>query len=274
MKLPKPTGNYCYLCNKPLSEYDSNLKPQPDDKETKDHIPPDCLFPKPKPSNLISVKCCYRCNQDHSEFDTQLQVMASLPFDRNPAGQRTLDEKVFQGIFGTGRQLDLQLQVLSTIRNVPNSNLARFNIHGKPFTDGMIQITKGLLRFFYPNFDYSKNHFIVIPLSPIPSEAQTRLIQMLGQRQYDVRGDRVFEFWRYVDETKNSGGWMITFYQCSAFVVLHKPPETFNLLTKLRMLWNKIRAKFLSDRFQIVSSRHWINYAKQFISLPGFAKAL
>ncbi len=223
MKPTKPTGNYCYLCNTPLVDYDSNLKPTPDDKETNDHIPPDCLFPKPKPSNLISVKCCYRCNQSHSEFDTQLQIIAALPFDRNPSGQRTLNEKIMRGIFGTGRQIDLQQQVLSSMRDVPGSNLTRSSIQGKPFQDGMTQITKGLLRYFYPRFDYSKNVFEVIPLSPTPSEEQTRLIQMLGQTQYDVRGERVFEFWRFVDETKQSGGWMIVFYQCFTFVILHKP---------------------------------------------------
>ena len=30
---------------------------------TKDHVPPECFFPKPKPSNLITVPSCVECNR-------------------------------------------------------------------------------------------------------------------------------------------------------------------------------------------------------------------
>ena len=33
---------------------------------TKDHIPPKTLFPKPRPSNLITVPCCKNCNGSFS----------------------------------------------------------------------------------------------------------------------------------------------------------------------------------------------------------------
>lgn len=30
---------------------------------TDDHVPPKCFFPKPRPSNLITVPSCLKCNQ-------------------------------------------------------------------------------------------------------------------------------------------------------------------------------------------------------------------
>lgn len=38
----------CFLCGKPAT--------------TDDHLPPKCIFPKPRPSNLITVRACEDCN--------------------------------------------------------------------------------------------------------------------------------------------------------------------------------------------------------------------
>jgi hypothetical protein len=36
---------------------------------TKDHIPPKCMFPRPRPSTLITVPCCTDCNSSFSIDD-------------------------------------------------------------------------------------------------------------------------------------------------------------------------------------------------------------
>lgn len=38
--------------------------------ETADHIPPKCLFAKPRPSDLITVPCCLACNKKFERDDT------------------------------------------------------------------------------------------------------------------------------------------------------------------------------------------------------------
>lgn len=41
---------------------------------TRDHIPPRCFFPDPKPKDLITVPCCNKCNNEKSRLD-QLMVL-------------------------------------------------------------------------------------------------------------------------------------------------------------------------------------------------------
>ena len=41
---------------------------------TKDHIPPRNLFPKPRPSNLITVPCCQTCREGWSDDDEYFRV--------------------------------------------------------------------------------------------------------------------------------------------------------------------------------------------------------
>lgn len=47
---------------------------------TKDHIPPACLFGRPRP-NLIKVPSCTRCNTGASDDDEYLKTMLSLRYD-------------------------------------------------------------------------------------------------------------------------------------------------------------------------------------------------
>ena len=54
---------------------------------TRDHVPPRCLFPDPKPSDLISVPCCAQCNggfsMDDEYFRSRLLLRKELFFDTN-----------------------------------------------------------------------------------------------------------------------------------------------------------------------------------------------
>lgn len=42
---------------------------------TKDHVPPKCLFPKPRPNNLVTVPCCSSCNSQASLDDQYFKIM-------------------------------------------------------------------------------------------------------------------------------------------------------------------------------------------------------
>jgi hypothetical protein len=55
---------YCYLCGNKL------LKNK---NKSKDHVPPDCIFPQEKPANLITVPCCTDCNGAFSQLDQKMR---------------------------------------------------------------------------------------------------------------------------------------------------------------------------------------------------------
>lgn len=46
---------------------------------TKDHVPPKCIFPEPRPGNLITVPCCEICNRTYGKDDERVRnLLTSL----------------------------------------------------------------------------------------------------------------------------------------------------------------------------------------------------
>lgn len=64
-----------------------------DNDLTKDHIPPRCLFPDPKPADLITVPACNLCNEKFSKDDTYFRDMLILrqDLDKNPHINKLID---------------------------------------------------------------------------------------------------------------------------------------------------------------------------------------
>lgn len=48
---------------------------------TRDHVPPRCLFSKPRPDNLITVPCCNSCNKNLQKHDEYFRLMITLGID-------------------------------------------------------------------------------------------------------------------------------------------------------------------------------------------------
>lgn len=44
------------------------------DPKTRDHVPPQSFFPKPRPSNLITVPCCETCRSEQSKDDEYFRL--------------------------------------------------------------------------------------------------------------------------------------------------------------------------------------------------------
>jgi len=45
---------------------------------TKDHIPPKCIFPLPRPVDIITVPACKECNESTSAVDEEFRVFVNL----------------------------------------------------------------------------------------------------------------------------------------------------------------------------------------------------
>jgi hypothetical protein len=214
----------CYLCGVEVREY--KLKPNerhPPDELIPDHVPPKGLFPEPRPNNLITVPCCFQCNNKHSGFDERLRIVASMPFDRNKAGQKILDEKVMGGTLAKGRQMRFAGKILASMETVlERPELIRSQFDAQEFEEGMKRITKGLLFTQHPSFDYRNSTFKAIDIHPQPFDEQLMLIAgMRKQGQYFERGERVFQCWHHVEASLRRGIWMLVLYECFGFFVSH-----------------------------------------------------
>jgi hypothetical protein len=216
-------SQHCYLCDIPVRKYE--LKPgekhRPYDL-VPDHVPPKCLFPEPRPDNLIAIPCCFECNNKHSGFDERLRIVASIPFDRNEAGQKILDEKVVGGSLAKGRQMRFLENLLASMKTVPeHPERFRFRTDDREFREGMIRIAKGLLFNLHPSFDYRSSTFNAIDIHQKSFDEQLRLMARLKQQGlYFERGQRVFQCWRHVEESR-CGVWMLVLYECFGFFVVH-----------------------------------------------------
>ena len=43
----------------------------------KDHVPPQCFFPPPRPDNMITVPSCKKCNRDFGKIDERVRNLIS-----------------------------------------------------------------------------------------------------------------------------------------------------------------------------------------------------
>jgi hypothetical protein len=158
VKLKSNPNMRCYLCDVPLKEY--NVKPKeqtPADAFTVDHVPPEGLFPKPRPGNLIEVPCCFVCNNKHSGFDERLRIVASMPFDRNEAGQRILDEKVIGSTLAKERQMQFVEKLAASMQAMPERPglfRAGKGIDDQEYKDGMRDNTP----FFLSAYPTTESH--------------------------------------------------------------------------------------------------------------------
>jgi hypothetical protein len=61
---------------------------------TADHVPPKCLFPDPKPTNLITIPACKICNESSKLDDEYFRVCVLTNPDPSPIGWKIWDKKV------------------------------------------------------------------------------------------------------------------------------------------------------------------------------------
>lgn len=229
------TSHRCYIC-------DVELLPVPSghvgrlqaNHATRDHVPPDGLFCDPRPSDLITVPCCHKHNSRHSGVDERLRMLAALEIGRNKAGEKILLEKVFGSTFKKLRQPKFVAQIAATMRDevavteqgvIP---VAVFSVDGREILDCVADITRGLLKHFYPQFNYHEHDFMVVDIHSATLEkgqkdAQLRIIsEIVRKTERDVRGNQnEFCFWRQVDMEREHGAWLLVFYETVAFTVCH-----------------------------------------------------
>lgn len=75
----------CTYCDQPAQE--------------PDHVPPACVFPSPRPSNLITVLSCRACNLGYSKDDEYLKQVLAMRHDisEQPRAQPVVDS-VFRAL--------------------------------------------------------------------------------------------------------------------------------------------------------------------------------
>jgi hypothetical protein len=84
----------------------------------------------------------------------------------------------------------------------------------------MIRLTKGMIRNYFPDYDYFTSTFEV-KLIPPTDESLRILQEALGGASYDERGDGVIRNRYGITNTGLSGIWFFTFYDATWYLVRH-----------------------------------------------------
>src|ERR1700722_14122860 len=177
----------CYLCGAA-------------DNLTRDHIPPLGFFPKPRPSNLITVPCCHSCNKEWSQEDEYMRALLSLSdIGRSTAGDAVFRDRVVPRIEKSSPKLrdwllsgmeDIELETPTGTIKLTRWTFSEADM--KRVQKFMARLTKGFLRYLFPELDISKvecfarhihNQSILAELKPITDRLR-----------YDERGDGVIRF--------------------------------------------------------------------------------
>lgn len=203
---------WCYLCRSTESL-------------TKDHLPPKNLFPKPHPSNLISVPCCKTCNEKFSKLDEQFRVFVSTPVNVSDIGKDIMRKKVFGGSLKDSPKLKTQMG-----RNVFKGTLTTalgpivvplIAMEREVLDPFFTRLTKGLLATFYSDVDYFGLKFQITQLNQFGATHPT-FNAVTSVLTADQRGDGVFKFWHGVaQERRTAGVWIYQFYNAALFMVSH-----------------------------------------------------
>ena len=86
----------------------------------------------------------------------------------------------------------------------------------------LTRITKGLLRHFYPDNDYSSDIFRTFHV-PSTERGVQRVQELVPLLIFDERGKGVFRFWRgFATDVANSGIWVYIFYDGACFIVFNR----------------------------------------------------
>ncbi len=80
----------CVYCEQSLTQEDVHF----------DHVIPTCLFPSPRPSDMLVLGACFKCNNEKSKFDSFIRDVAVLSRGamEHPAARKLKETKVARSI--------------------------------------------------------------------------------------------------------------------------------------------------------------------------------
>lgn len=79
----------------------------------RDHIPPQSIFPKPRPNDLITIPACDQCNNKRSGLDEIFKVFIGLIAGHGPEGERLFRAQTSKTLEHNRK---LSRQIASTMR--------------------------------------------------------------------------------------------------------------------------------------------------------------
>lgn len=207
---------FCYLCGKELTK----------GEVTRDHVPPRGLFPRPLPSDLITVPCCKPCNNGKSREEEFFRLIATLGVTKTPEAKSVYNSRTLPHTL-VGKRLKNEVkQLLQTLQHVwmeiddVIQPIPTMRIPVRTLCTVVERIGRGLTAHFHPSLPVHKLFFEAY----IPKRSQLlEVFALLAEDLTEVRiGGRTFHAYHGTAiEDERIGVWIMTFHEMIPAVVFH-----------------------------------------------------
>lgn len=223
------SNRICYLCG---------IRPA----NTKDHLFPESLFPKPIPSNLPArLPACRQCNNSLSKDEELFRVFVAcgMAYERQ-AGFRIWTDKIRPDLQGKRRGLKRLLKSLTKVVPVISKSggflgqAGILEIQHQPIQRVLYKIAKGLY-FLDTNQVLPDNVEILADYFDKPeSLVSPPLDEAIKGAKKFAYGDGVVTYWRNTvkDDPTASLTWLL-FYEDKAFLICTFRQETLGAVNEV-----------------------------------------
>ncbi|WP_146086258.1 hypothetical protein [Methylobacter tundripaludum] len=203
---------------------------------TDDHIPPQCIFPKPRTTALIVVPCCEPCRVGWSMDDEEFRrfVWSAAGAEEHPSFEKAAD-KIISSINRLEAQ-DYRNRVLSSIGDIEMYSEAGSSVGNQPMMKlewdrverVLTRIVRGL--FFQRNKKLIPDDHELIIKAP-----DVKLFNVLDKYPFEQIAnicDGVFRYWLCeLNDDKTHSLWLMSF--CDSIWVLGYICPTKNAIKSL-----------------------------------------
>jgi hypothetical protein len=201
------------------------------DNLTSDHVPPRNLFPRPRPSNLITVPACKRCNKGFEQDDEYFRIAVVVPADpaRDPVAARLWSEKVVRGTLK--RSPALRSAIIRTLTRLDVTTPAglylgtasTIRLNRKRVDRTIRRIVTALHWRHYGHVPNPGVKFTITmgPDPKRPGVAEHVARDLLGGKMWSVIGPGLFRYaYNRVKENPDWGAWLLAFHSTVFAVVV------------------------------------------------------
>ena len=218
----KQSGKLCVYCRSPKDL-------------TRDHIPPSSFFPKPRPTDLITVLCCRECHEEFTENDAYLRnYLIFSPQCRGHVAARQLQESGLRSLQDPNAG-----EFSNPLFNTRNQSWPGNLVSSLPFDHGTTvapdderiedvieRIIVGL--FWIENDKYLPPDYTVEVVGSYDSRYMNWPVQQSVRRLQSEEepvniGDGVFKYWwswaeHAPPKEAHRSDWMLQFYEGTTFL--------------------------------------------------------
>lgn len=192
--------------------------------DTRDHVPPKCLFPKPRPLDTVTVPACSSCNKSFQKDDEYFAVaMAAQGYGDDPDAVRVWQSIIrpmltrYPGFRKMLSQNIIDMPVRTAAGIVlPNRRMIRFS--AIRINRVVRRVVRGLLWHHYGQRPPTGVELIVFKQQTVHPEVAD-LINTLTQLSWI--GDTIFRYRHaLVNDAPDTSIWALQIYAQTQFIVI------------------------------------------------------